>query len=687
MQAFYHGQQIHHGEHGAFEHYWLEADGSFVTVSKAEGRDARDETRNQILLPRPWGIPHPKSPYCPDPLASGLVAELTLYRIADAGLPIEPEEGRYYAHSSWPHPRPILLSLETLGPDHSGPADMRMIPRFGWGGSGNYAELQIRLKPGVMAQLSLRSLIDPPDRDGGRRGSAVLRLQTLVRETHAMHAGVPQLERHWLLAPARELLLVHAVDRPVKAPVIRTLQLTPDLSSTSVDFHVVLDIDAASTGRVELTASWTDPVDDPKSPEPTTRFVPQQVKNWDVALPIGSGPEVDQPTYLATHQVGDTKYHRATYVARGVSRFVPYFVGADKQADPEQFTVSSAPRTVHIRNRARPDLPDPLYAVPVFRDEQAREHRVVTSRRRAGALRIWMERKHRGWYSSGDGELLGVVLANGPVTGPRLPEPLASQVTLWGRDPLWKGPGVPALPTVRAFVDAADQCSEVFLPEVPEPVAVVGYKPEFSSARGLWYADIRMRVQGAYMPFVRLALARYHPISVRGAHLSKVVLMDFAQLVPDRWVTLRRHEADHRRFHLQVLGSTFTGSVSQTSLTSKGSVMRVRLFECEGEVDDLRTWRPVSRPDGHGDFVIDITPSPANLPDSSTGQVWATDFEVPRRSWFKRYGLLVEEIESYFTETAQARTQRPVKWPADPAAADSGLEPAPRVVYAEFLRF
>jgi hypothetical protein len=38
----------------------------------------------------------------------------------------------------------------------------------------------------------------------------------------------------------------------------------------------------------------------------------------------------------------------------------------------------------------------------------------------------------------------------------------------------------------------------------------------------------------AYFPFVRLALARYQPQSVPDAHLSRVVLVDFAQLVPNR---------------------------------------------------------------------------------------------------------------------------------------------------------
>jgi hypothetical protein len=36
----------------------------------------------------------------------------------------------------------------------------------------------------------------------------------------------------------------------------------------------------------------------------------------------------------------------------------------------------------------------------------------------------------------------------------------------------------------------------------------------------------------AYFPFVRLALARFQPDSIPDAHLSRVILAEFIQLVP-----------------------------------------------------------------------------------------------------------------------------------------------------------
>src|SRR5262249_32961348 len=53
-----------------------------------------------------------------------------------------------------------------------------------------------------------------------------------------------------------------------------------------------------------------------------------------------------------------------------------------------------------------------------------------------------------------------------------------------------------------------------------------------------WYCDIDVSAASTYFPFVRLALARFQPRSLAGAHLSRVVTADFVQLVPDRTATL-----------------------------------------------------------------------------------------------------------------------------------------------------
>ena len=63
---------------------------------------------------------------------------------------------------------------------------------------------------------------------------------------------------------------------------------------------------------------------------------------------------------------------------------------------------------------------------------------------------------------------------------------------------------------------------------------------QYDATRDLWYADIQVAAPGggelgSYMPFIRFALARYQPHSIDGAHLSKIVTVDYAQIAPNAW--------------------------------------------------------------------------------------------------------------------------------------------------------
>ena len=62
----------------------------------------------------------------------------------------------------------------------------------------------------------------------------------------------------------------------------------------------------------------------------------------------------------------------------------------------------------------------------------------------------------------------------------------------------------------------------------------------------------------SYCPFVRLALARYQPNSVTGAELSRIVLCDFAQLLPDRTLNVSA-SADGKALQIDVEGFAHHG--------------------------------------------------------------------------------------------------------------------------------
>ena len=63
----------------------------------------------------------------------------------------------------------------------------------------------------------------------------------------------------------------------------------------------------------------------------------------------------------------------------------------------------------------------------------------------------------------------------------------------------------------------------------------------------------------AYYPFVRLALARFHPISTGKAHLSPAVTADYMQLAPDRFLVMSKGGRAGTR-KLKLYGHSYTRS-------------------------------------------------------------------------------------------------------------------------------
>ncbi len=90
-------------------------------------------------------------------------------------------------------------------------------------------------------------------------------------------------------------------------------------------------------------------------------------------------------------------------------------------------------------------------------------------------------------------------------------------------------------------------------------VDIAPHDVHYDEVRKLWYCDIEVTWGAAYFPFVRLALARYQPVALHGAHLSNVVLADFMPLVPDRWLNVTQTH-DRRTRLVKVFGHTYTDS-------------------------------------------------------------------------------------------------------------------------------
>lgn len=294
-----------------------------------------------------------------------------------------------------------------------------------------------------------------------------------------------------------------------------------------------------------------------------------------------AGPVVIDPRGVAPHSERVRSQDGATTYAAGVDYTVDHPAGvlarlpggaipAGAPLDVAYLPIVSregAPATVSVLSSARPAPPHPLHVVPTFGWELQRPSTDpalpgdALSRRHGNGLRVHLARP---WWSSGAGEQLAVVLAGGGV----LPEHLRPYVTRWGADPVFSGAALAAdLPAQNRFPLRASSPGAVTLAEVPGAQVTVAphdVTPDLSPDAGpyapggrprTWFCDIELTPGPAYFPFVRLALARYQPQALPEARLSPVVLADFAQLAPDRSVTLAHPGPS--AVHVNVLGPAY----------------------------------------------------------------------------------------------------------------------------------
>jgi hypothetical protein len=500
-------------------------------------------------------------PYLPDPLAIGV--SLTAYDFTGA------EVFHQIADFSgvWPSLTPFRLRLS------EGP--------LGTAFAGNVLEVQLPKAEVVWARLAsvfpdrrLEDLaiwqwVPDPDKTRSLRGAAV--------------EG-----RHWMLTPFREVIFTHAVQQPLVVPDMTKVTSSRAIGNTFAVFRGPILNHAKSTDRLDVFGAWTEDVDLVTDDEPRMRAfgteVPHRAQAFGFDI-IRSEDQAEVSAHQARQEFGDTRYRRIVYHSVATTRFREFLprpltdvpaniqrvesdAGANGQAKPGL--------EHHILSSARPAAPEVLYVLPTFLWERQDEGARRTHVRHSNAVRVWLRRP---WFSSGDGERLGVVLEPGvrlpdgwerlaaadvkttqflrkpqasvnrmissdvlAVLGSPSPTPeeirnmLRPYVTAWGIDPVWKS-ATPALPpTVAAFPRHVDFATGLTLEELPSSVAVIvaAHDVHFDRGRKLWYCDIEIDAGDSYFPFVRLALARYQVHSLPNAHLSRVVMSDFIQLAPDR---------------------------------------------------------------------------------------------------------------------------------------------------------
>ncbi|MCC7076897.1 MAG: hypothetical protein IT198_07200 [Acidimicrobiia bacterium] len=194
--------------------------------------------------------------------------------------------------------------------------------------------------------------------------------------------------------------------------------------------------------------------------------------------------------------------------------------------------VAGDPVRLAVPASARPDPPRVLYVVPTFAWANVGVWPTRSRTRRGGGLRVYLERP---WWSSGGGELLGVVTALNASGQTPLPDDVARVATQWGVDPVHAGTATPDTADPTRFPLRTATAYGVGVPEAQGVMlGVAGHEVGFDTERDLWYCDLELDTGTAWMPFVRLALARYQPSTLGGLELSTVVPADFIQLAADR---------------------------------------------------------------------------------------------------------------------------------------------------------
>jgi hypothetical protein len=375
-----------------------------------------------------------------------------------------------------------------------------------------------------------------------------LRYSSLVGNPALMELGSSSLAsaiaagEHALISPARELVVVHAVQQPQK-PTLRSLDLLVGertKGQTSVPVSGPVGVHGASTDHVELVASWQEIHDGYSDSDADPRDTPTAYRSTLCAMPVTYEQEDTAVPSDTVHAFGDTKRRDVTYKVVATTRYREYFPPSIT-VDPANVTNESPGVLRIIRSSARPPVPRVLYTVPNFRWSETRSNPPAGSlativKKRGGGLRVYVD---RGWFATGADERLAVVLQpkSTAVTRPEL-------VSVWGNDPIWYAKNDLAMLDEDAFVidpaqrDTFSIMRDVATAEDAGKVTLVTVKPEFHRERKLWFFDIGMDPKAAYFPFVRLALARVQPYSVDDLRLSRIVLTEFAQLSAPRTTTL-----------------------------------------------------------------------------------------------------------------------------------------------------
>ncbi|MFD9902950.1 hypothetical protein [Streptomyces sp. NPDC059063] len=554
-------------------------------------------------------------PYLPDVLAEGVMLR---------GLPGDRENRKIPFPGPWPQAKPFKIRIkEGTGAPH-------------WYDIGERV-LEVYLPKGEIATVRLSCYLNAQKLPLLRQWNLLTASDYWKDLRPADKAFVTQATadgENWMLTPWVEVTLVHAVEKPVLPPELAELTAQRTAEQTAAEIGLQLTTHAESTGHVEVDARWSEWLDD------VTQDAPTRIDGHTHLEDITLAYNEDVERTARTHEFGDTRHRNVRYTPTAVTRFREYFhptITADR-AKVTRLGATTAP--LPVPSTRRPEPPVFAYAVPTMRRERSVDHEraTVTQRRRTAGLRVYL---NRPWFSSGDDEMLAVIID----PGTDLPDTLA---TRWGVDPVWADTTTLPRPAAEHFPNADKRVTGLHLAEFPDtaPVLVdaVAFTPQYHQERRLWYVDIDLdfgtATGPAYFPYLRLALARYQPYAIDPLHLSKVERAEFAQLVPPRTLTGRR---EGEQLTMRLAGpAPFNelGEISGTGVTAAAASRRVVVtLQSRAQLgEDDMDWKQVGTP-------VELT-----CRQDGTGFAWSGGIAPPTGQALTDYRLLVQEYELYRTD-------------------------------------
>ncbi|MDZ4744666.1 MAG: hypothetical protein SGJ05_01540 [bacterium] len=515
----------------------------------------------------------PETPYLPDPMARGFTLQNVPGMAANEGMEIKLAGGTQSMIIASPSGGVVTIPFD---PFNLWPAIHSIIVQLAEGTSSPMWQpgartLILSLPKGEQATIKFSSNMGETKAEAEEVSKVHGNIGTLTKagvSGPAFDAALRGLS--WMLTPGRTLHLVHATQKPLKKPEIKIASVYERVfggTNAGIDFKNVY-YHSHTTSKVDIHGEWKMWQDNLNEEGPVLLDQRKTVVKLQ-----DENPTDDKLSAQHLDEFGDTKYRLMNYVPTATTLFKEY-MPPDRKDTTAKLTRRGPEKELHILSTKRPDPVDLLYVVPSFKWVEEKKELVggvIESTRRGGGLRVYMKRP---WYSSGNGELLGVILystkkfvpqkpdsgkdskgskdiknynsmpyveqltANADIKGSvpgimagigvmgdlvaggqlNIPEELHPYVTEWGLDPIWLSAPTPAdaAPRINNFVDPKVVLDNISIDEVDpkQRFAVVGFEPQYDEKRKLWYCDIEIDPGKSYFPFIRMALCRLQPHSL-----------------------------------------------------------------------------------------------------------------------------------------------------------------------------